>query len=230
MYCVNCGVKLADTEKKCPLCNTAVFHPDIKQPEATPLYPPKKMPPKSAGRRGICGAITIIFLIPLVVSYFADVHLNGQINWCGYVAGALLMLYVAVALPVWFDKPNPVIFVPCNFAALAVYLLYINFATKGNWFLSFALPVTAGVGLIVSALVTLLHYLKKGRLYIWGGALILLGAFMLLIEFLLNLTFNLNYIWWSVYPLTCLVLIGGTLIYLAINKAAREVIERKLFF
>ena len=29
MYCVKCGVELADSEKKCPLCGTPVFHPDI---------------------------------------------------------------------------------------------------------------------------------------------------------------------------------------------------------
>mgnify|MGYP001071229356 CR=1 FL=1 len=27
MYCVNCGVELADSETVCPLCGTRVFHP-----------------------------------------------------------------------------------------------------------------------------------------------------------------------------------------------------------
>ena len=44
MYCVNCGVRLADTEKKCPLCETAVYHPDIKQSDARPTYPKGKYP------------------------------------------------------------------------------------------------------------------------------------------------------------------------------------------
>ena len=29
MYCINCGVKLADTEHICPLCGTEVFHPEL---------------------------------------------------------------------------------------------------------------------------------------------------------------------------------------------------------
>ena len=37
MYCIQCGVKLADTEKQCPLCGTVVFHPDLPRPEAEPL-------------------------------------------------------------------------------------------------------------------------------------------------------------------------------------------------
>lgn len=30
MYCIKCGVKLADSEKKCPLCNTIVCHPEFE--------------------------------------------------------------------------------------------------------------------------------------------------------------------------------------------------------
>ena len=39
MYCANCGVKLADTENRCPLCGTEAYHPDIERPEVDPLYP-----------------------------------------------------------------------------------------------------------------------------------------------------------------------------------------------
>lgn len=57
-----------------------------------------------------------------------------------------------------------------------------------------------------------------------------LGAFMLLIEFLIGITFGLRFIGWSIYPLVVLILFGGLLIYFAINSAARETMERKLFF
>lgn len=230
MYCVKCGVKLADTEKKCPLCNTVVCHPDFENREERPLYPSNKMPKSSSGSKALNGALIILFLIPIIVCIVADLQMDWYFGWSGYVAGALILAYVAFALPFWFRKPNPVIFVPCNFAAIGLYLLYINLATGGNWFLSFALPVTAGLCLITTAVVTLLYYLRKGKLYIIGGALMALGAFMLLIEFLMELTFHLGFIGWSVYPLCVLFLFGGLLIYFAINRAAREIMERKLFF
>ena len=44
MYCVKCGVKLADTEKQCPLCGTVAFHPDIVREEVASLYPPVRNP------------------------------------------------------------------------------------------------------------------------------------------------------------------------------------------
>lgn len=229
MYCIKCGVKLADTEKKCPLCNTVVYHPDFVDTTQRPLYPSNKMPKKTAGSKALNGAGIILFFIPLSVCFAADLHMDGNLGWFGYVAGALALAYIFFALPMWFRNPNPVIFVPCDFAAAGIYLLYIDLATEGTWFLSFALPVTGGLGLITCAVVTLLYYLRKGRLYIIGGALIAFGAFMLLLEFLMGITFHLPFIGWSVYPLCVLLLFGGLLIYFAINTTARERMERKFF-
>ena len=53
---------------------------------------------------------------------------------------------------------------------------------------------------------------------------------MLLVEFLMGVTFHLRFIGWSIYPLCVLLLFGSLLIYFAINRAARETMERKLFF
>lgn len=230
MYCIKCGVELADTEKKCPLCNTAVYHPDFVNAAEWPLYPSNKIPKRSSGSKALNGAVIILFLIPLFICFTADLQMDGRLDWFGYTAGALILAYIVLALPMWFCKPNPVIFVPCDFAATGLYLLYINLATGGTWFLSFALPVTAGLCLITCTVVTLLYYLRKGRLYIIGGALMALGAFILLIELLVGMTFRLRFIGWSIYPLCALFLFGGLLIYFAINRTAREMMERKLFF
>lgn len=230
MYCIKCGVKLADSEQKCPLCNTIVSHPDFTQTTEHPLYPTNKMPKSSSSSKALNGTIIVLFLIPLLVCFFADLSLDRKIDWFGYVAGALIVFYIAVALPRWFKKPNPVIFVPCNFVATALYLLYINLATDGNWFLSFALPVVGGICIIACTVVTLMYYLHKGKLYILGSSFIALGGFMLLIEFLMDITFDLRFIGWSIYPMVTLLLLGGLLIYLAIDSVTREMMERKLFF
>ena len=62
MYCINCGVKLADTEKQCPLCGVRVFHPDLAQPEGQRLYPEGQYP--AARRRSLLPQIilTVLFL------------------------------------------------------------------------------------------------------------------------------------------------------------------------
>lgn len=230
MYCVRCGVKLADTEKQCPLCATPVFHPDILRQPAEDLYPKKIRPALGHRRFGPLIILSALFLLPLLVVLLCDLQLNRTVTWSGYVIGALLAGYVVLVLPQWFRKPNPVVFVPCGFAAAGVYLLYINLATGGDWFLSFAFPITGGVGLIVTAVVTLTHYLRRGKLYVFGGAAIALGAFMPLMEHLIVLTFHLSrFIGWSLYPLIAFVLLGGVLIFFAICRPARETMERKIF-
>lgn len=230
MYCIRCGVKLAGTEKKCPLCETVVCHPDFKPGAERPLYPGHKMPKRNGGSKALNGAIIILFFIPLLVCFFADLSLDGRLAWFGYVAGALAVSYVVVALPLWFRTPNPVVFVPCDFAVVALYLWYIAWATGGGWFLRFALPVVGGLCLITCAVVTLMQYVRRGRLYIFGGAFMALGGFMLLVEYLMGKAFGMSPIGWSMYPLIVLVLCGALLLYLAMNSAARETLKRKLFF
>ena len=230
MYCINCGVKLEDTESRCPLCGVEAFHPDIVRGEAEPLYPPHSHPvPQPESRTGRI-VITTLRLMAVIITVMCDYQINGKILWSGYAAGGILVTYTAVVLPFWFRKPEPGVFVPVTFAAIALYLLYINYATGGNWFFSFALPVTAVMCLIVITVTAVLHRKRKGRLYIWGGTMMVLGAFMPFIEVLLAATFDIPFIGWSIYPLVVLVVLGGALIYLAINRTAREIMERKLFF
>ena len=229
MYCIKCGVKLSDNQKNCPLCGTVVFHPEV-MPSGDPLYPAEQHPAPQVRSQAALVVITTLFLLPLIITALCDYQLNGQITWSGYVIGALFISYVCLVLPFWFRRPNPVIFVPCGFAAVGVFLLYISIATEGGWFLSFAFPVTGAIGLIVTAVVALLKYVGKGELYIFGGAFVLLGAFMPVMELLLNVTFGFTRgLVWSVYPLTALVLLGGMLIFLAICRPARETMERKFF-
>lgn len=229
MYCINCGVKLADSEARCPLCGTVPYHPEITRSEGTPLYPKNRYPSTEVKPKAAQAVLLVLFLIPMITTLLIDLRINQMVTWSGYVIGALLLGYVVVLLPWWFRKPNPVIFVPCNFVAIGLYLLYIDLTTGGNWFMSFAFPVVGGLGLIVTAVVTLLRYVRRGQLYIFGGASMAMGAMMLLMEFLIVITFHRGFVGWSIYPLAALMLLGGFLIYLAINHSAREMMERKLF-
>ena len=230
MYCVKCGVKLADTEKKCPLCATTVYHPDLHQPEADPLYPQTQIAEPHIHPWGPQLIFTMLFLLPISICLVCDWKLNSYINWSGYVVGALAILYSMMVLPNWFRHPNPVVFVPITFGIIAVYLLFINHAVGGNWFWSFALPVTAYLGLLLTAVVTLSRYIRKKALFIHGGAYLALGGFMLLLEHLLHITFGLPGLGtWSFYPLIVCTLLGISLIVIALVPGLRAALEKKFF-
>ena len=230
MYCIKCGVELADSEKKCPLCGTHVFHPQLLHPDEERLYPADLNPPRQVRPWGALTILTAFFLLPMFITLLCDVQLSGTVVWSGYVVGGLLVSYVMLVLPHWFRRPNPVVFVPCNFLAIGLFLFYVNWHTDGSWFLSFAFPVTGVTGLIVTAVVTLTRYIHRGRLYIYGGAALALGAFMPLMELLLNITLDrpVSFIW-SLYPLGALVLLGATMLVIAICRPLRDSLSKRLF-
>ena len=230
MYCIKCGVKLADTEVVCPLCGTVAYHPDISREDVPLTYPLHRYPDPLDNPKLVQIILTTMTLMTLLIVFLCDYQLNGRILWSDYVAGALIIGYVSLVLPFWFRKPNPVIFVPSSFAAVVIYLLYINHVTEGDWFLSLAFPVTGYIALVVTAVVALLRYVRRGVLYILGGAAVSIGLLMPLLEVLICLTFPfIHFIGWCFYPLIVLTLLGAMLIFLALHRPARENMERKFF-
>lgn len=230
MYCIRCGVKLADTEKQCPLCGTIPFHPEIACQDAPPLYPKNRNPYIKVSSWGILWVVSALVVLAILTVLLCDLQINGSVSWSGFVVGGLAIFYVACILPQWFKKPNPVIFVPCSFLLIGGYLLYIDLTTNGSWFLSFAFPVVGFFGVLLTTVVTLVRYVQKGKLFIYGGAFLALGLFMPLMEFLLNFTFRPERgLLWSYFPMGALVLFGGFLIFLGICRPARETMTRKFF-
>ncbi len=228
MYCANCGVKLADTEKKCPLCGTEAYHPDIIRPEVNPLYPQDFIPKREISKTTIHIILLTLFITPILVTLYCDLYINKMVTWSAYVMFAISLIYVIFVLPFWFKRPTPAVFVPLDFFSIILLLHYINYSTSGDWFLSFAFPVVTYLGLIVTAATVLLYYLKKGYLYVIGGFFIALGLFMEIIELFIMITFKLNFDGWSLIPMIPLVLFGLGLIAISTSRTAREALARKL--
>lgn len=230
MYCVKCGVKLADSEQLCPLCGTTVYHPDIVREEDNRIFPKSQYPAPEGKTLGIPIFLTAIFILPILVVLFCDLTFSSAITWSGIVVGALILAYLLFVLPLWFKAPHPMIFVPCSFATIGLYLFYLDWTINGKWFLSFAFPLLGCIATITITVLALVRYVRKGKLYIFGGACIATGVMMLLIEFLMTITFaGIKFIGWSYYPMISFVLVGGFLIFLGICRPAREVMERKFF-
>ncbi len=229
MFCVKCGVELADSERSCPLCNTPVYYPNLSEIVEKPYPEFKKKVAESSGRKGLNFIIAVGYILAVVICVLCDIDMNGKLEWSDYVFGGAALSYVIVFLPLWFRRPSPAVFVPCNFLAIALLLLYISLRTDGGWFISFAMPITAFVGMIVCSVVILTYYLRAGYLYIYGGASILFSLFFIVMEQLIHVTFDISHSMpWSYYPATAFFLLGAALIVIAIVPAFRESL-RKLF-
>ena len=231
MYCINCGIELSDGQKICPICQTRVYHPDLKKSDALPTYPRRAFKSEEINIKGLLFVVTILHLIPIIFSIIFDLNLNGRIDWTGYVVGAVLLIYVTAVLPMWFKNPNPVIFTPCSLLTMVVFLWYINFTVEGGWFWTLAFPISLMFSGIVITMVTLLRYIKRHRLYIFGGGFIATGIAITFIEFFIHLTYEIQHdgFIWSLYPLVFLAIIGLTLIVIEIVKPFKESLK-KVFF
>lgn len=230
MYCIKCGVELADSEKKCPLCGTIVYHPEIKQPESHGTFPQFEAPKEEFRHDGIIFILSFLFAVPMFLTLICDFSLHHAITWSGYAVNSLMLAYIVIVLPLWFRTPDAVVCVSIDYVGVSLFLLYVNNRVDGSWFLPFALPVTAMAATITLSAIILTKYLKRGRLFIFGGELILCGGFMVVTEWLLNLTFHLRrHLVWSFYPLSIFVLLGMMLLIIAVCPPLRESLKKKFF-
>lgn len=230
MYCIKCGAELSAGQTKCPLCETKVYHPDFVVEEKE-TYPKNNTPPDKFDKKGLMFIFTAIFLIPFALCLICDLSVNHRVVWSGYAMGGILLAYVMTVLPNWFRRPNPVIFVPSCFGAILLYLFYIDLETQGDWFLTFALPTVGFIAVIVTAVVALNTYVRRGYLFIYGGASIALGALTVLIEVLISYTFynmERGFIW-SIYPLVLFFIIGMALIVIGCCPPLRNSLKKKFF-
>ena len=139
------------------------------------------------------------------------------------------LFYFAVLFPFWFERREPLIFVPLSFVLISGYLLYICLYTGGNWFLPFAFPVTMLTGLLTTASLALFRFGKRRRLLKTGILLVAIGCSAMLIELFASITFHTRMFAWSLYPVCAFSLIGLFLILCGLIPPWRAYLERKLF-
>lgn len=228
MYCMNCGVKLGPGEEKCPLCGIRAYHPELGQNQGSTLYPTEWIAPK-AERTGWRFLLTVFFCVALFACLLVDLLLAHSITWSGFVLASLITAYILLVVPLWFQHPNFVILLPIDSLTVILLLLYIDLATEGNWFLSFAFPVTALYGVLITGCFALAKYVRKGYFFQLGGACIVFGCSCMLLELFLAITFGAAMFRWSLYPVAVLSTIGLFWILCGIIRPLGDAISKRVF-
>ena len=228
MYCVKCGVRLDDSLDRCPLCGTPVWRPEEAQDQDRAFS--SIFPEKHRNERLTAVAfLTAVALLAAFITLRICLRIYGGIGWSGYAMLGIALFYVIAILPLWFRRPNPMIFLPVDHAAVAGFLLYASWASGGHWFLSFGLPVTAMSCLLLTGFIALLRYVRGGRLFIIGGSVIVLGGLSMLVEFFQHITFGTKMFTWSLYVVSSCLAFGMFLILAGTIRPLREYLERRFF-
>ncbi|MGM9603801.1 MAG: DUF6320 domain-containing protein [Faecousia sp.] len=228
MYCMNCGVKLGEGEEKCPLCGLRAYHPDLERTPGPSLYPREWHAPE-AERSSWRYLLTVFFIVAVSACLLVDLLLEDSVTWSGFVLAGLLTGYVLLVLPLWFARPNVVVFLGIDFTAVGLMLLYIDLAVQGGWFLSLAFPVTAMYGALVTGFAAIVKYVRRGRFFQLGGGCIVFGCSAMLLELFICITFGTGMFTWSLYPVAILSAVGLFWILAGLIRPLGDAIRKKTF-
>ena len=152
-YCVKCGVGLPEKAKTCPLCQTPVLLPDTMREEAAGtddirLYPDRH--PQPARHRTnlvptgpVVLLVSILLLIPFLVTFYTDWKANGRITWSFYPMASLLLLWLMIAYPALLKRHTLSTAFTVDALATAVFLvsldLYADSVPAWSWYPASAL-------------------------------------------------------------------------------------------
>lgn len=232
-YCVNCGVELAPSEKKCPLCGTEVLNP--KSPWSAAEQRPyphqvEKVMRKIDVRYGAALA-SLLLLIPLMLSIIANLIINKRISWSAYVFGGTVLAFFTFLFPCLLKKRNPILLMTIDGVILLLYLFVIDAVnTGGIWFWPLGLPLVLSAWVSLAGLTAIyrLHVLKG--LYFAGFAVMVAGLLSVAVEVI---TKSYAHVFpapfWSIFVFVPALVIGIVLIVIEKKKKLKEEIKRRLF-
>lgn len=232
-YCVNCGVELNESAKKCPLCDTPVLNPyshKDDKPVSTP-YSEKMHIPASNSKRYIALMITIVLLIPNVICSIANLIFPESGNWALYLNSTSLLVFILFISPFLYKKVYPYLLIVIDVVSilLYIYFFYAIFHEK-EWFFKVTLPLVLVFGASVTIFYSWLLKKKRDWPYIVIYLLTIVGIYSIFTDVLFNTYYNTGHIikYSIIIVVSCVCLIFFFL-FIARNKKFRSWLQKRMF-
>ena len=152
-YCVNCGVELDDSAKKCALCATPVINPNIQtKPEETqPPFSSQEHIPQGIKKRFIAYIVSVIIFIPNIVCFLTNAIFKGGF-WSVYVNTTSFLIWVIFVFPFFTKKLKPFLMWALDTVGVAAYVYFffaVHHESGKDWYYLCALPFICIVSLMV---------------------------------------------------------------------------------
>ena len=233
-YCVNCGVELAQSEARCPLCGVEVVNPadPVTQGRGPRPYPHRiERINMQVNRRYTAAFLSLLLLIPVFITIFTDAVTGGGLSWSMHVVGGALVLFTWLLLPMLLKKAHAYICILLDGFAVLLFLLLIEFIVgKQEWVVPLGLPLTALATLYALLIAFLASANRTIDLFIKTAiALTAIGIVVVGVECIIRLsTGGPLLLRWSMYALFPCIVLSGVLVML--NKRAQFKSELKRRF
>lgn len=185
-YCVNCGVELDASARKCVLCGTAVYNPskteqeekEVIRPFSEHIHLPEELSPY--GRKKLVLAIvTTVMAIPNIVCILLNFTLFKSYPWSLGVISGSLFAWSAFVLPFVTKRPRPyILWATDSIIACLNALVFVWLYGDTELFLRCLLPIIASCSVCV--LGYMLWYRKKRHIILKIAFVFLALSLMLL--------------------------------------------------
>ncbi|MEG1560503.1 MAG: DUF6320 domain-containing protein [Clostridia bacterium] len=234
-YCVNCGVELAPSEKKCPLCGVVLTNPLSPwcEPEKPPYPETIELKHQNIDSRYGATLGTMLLSIPSVLTLLGNLIINNEITWSLYVIGACACLFVYILLPSLLKKrANIYILLGFDVSITLLYLMLIEYlsGTFETWVLSLGAPITLIIGLFAVVATFVIRRKRIHGLYKPAIILPLFSVSVVAIEITINYFLTDSFVLrWSLYVLSVFCVIGILLSIIEKNQNLKDEIKRRLF-
>ena len=231
-YCIRCGVELADSEPRCPLCGGPISETAeggaLRPVFAYPLDGQSALP--RINRARFLPLLSVLFALPIIFSFFGDYDLHGHLDCAELATAALLLAYVVIVIPATL-RTRPVFQLVLDLCCTEAALFFSALILQGDWFWLFAFP--AALYPFASALLLILLRRKTGLpgLYIAALSCFSAGLYCLLLEWRINAVFHLRgSFFWSIFPFLVGIALAILLYFTERNHILKQKLARRFFF
>ena len=235
-YCVQCGVKLEQSLKKCPLCHTPVINPNEliagAFPSGTGPFSTVKGEVEPMKKRDLGLWLTLVFGSTALACGILNLFVFDHNYWSIPVVGACIVMWIFFC-PRMFLPQIPIYL---NLLATAVSVVFYEFSitfmtSNDRWFFEISLPTT----LVIMVLITISIFCYKvvskslitSALYLFVDVGFLSVALECYIDRFLNGEVHL---FWSAIVFSVCAVISVALIAILSIRRLRVTVQKRLHF
>ena len=227
-YCVNCGVKLKESEKVCPLCNTKVINPNNLKTEFIPAYSQNIEKTKKINKKYLCFLITIILMGVTIITVLCNLIFTGNITWSIYVVASILFLNSKLSFVLFKNKFFPLFIDLLTTETLIYVIAYLNNGL--HWFYYLVCPFIFIIWIYIILCTFVLSKKKYNLLRRFSVAFSFISVILLIIESCIDMyKYEKITINWSIYAILPIIIIGTILFLISYNRKLIEEIKQRIF-
>lgn len=235
-YCVQCGVKLEKSLKKCPLCHTPVINPNELisgvLPEGVSPFATSKGEVEPMKKYDIGLWLTLVFGSTALACGILNIFVFDHNYWSIPVIGACIIMWLFFCPRMFLPQIPIILNLSVSAVSVIFYQLAITLMTENDrWFFEIALPIT----LVLMGLVALsgicYKFVAKSLMATVLYFFIDAGIFSVIIECLVDkfLRQEIQVFWSAIVFSVCSVISVALIAILSIRRL-RVTVQKRLHF